>query len=57
MSSQMMSLAAALPNLWWKIDLLAVYKVRAITVINPGSKFMEIEIFIKMLDSDGDKNM
>lgn len=44
-------------NRWWKIDLLAVYKVRAISIITPRSNFPETEIYIKKLDNDSDNNM
>lgn len=45
------------PNPWGKIDLLAVYKVRAITISNLRRSSMEIEIFIKKLDNDLDNDM
>lgn len=38
-------------KLWWKIDLSAVYKVRAIS-ITPRKNLKEIEIFVKNLDTD-----
>lgn len=44
-------------KLWWKIDLSAVYKVRAITIISPHSTFKENKIYIKKLDNDLDNKM
>lgn len=40
-----------LTNRWGKLDLLAVYKVRAVTIINPPKTFTKIEIFIKETDN------
>lgn len=32
---------------WWKVDLLAVYKIKAITIINVPEDFMETNIYIQ----------
>lgn len=44
---------------WWKVDLLAVYKIRAITIINSQEDFKETQIYIQNPEAhlDNDKSV
>lgn len=39
--------AAELFKHWWKVDLLAIYKIKAITIINVQEDFKQTNIYIR----------